>query len=63
MAFIKTLDLYKDLILPRLADGPKSQLQLEVPRYALELSNAMGWSTFDEHGQADNGLPGRADVV
>ena len=36
MAFQKTLDLYIDLILPKLADGPKSQLQLGVPRYALE---------------------------
>ena len=36
MAFQKTLDLYVDLILPKLADGPKSQLQLGVPRYALE---------------------------
>ncbi len=36
MAFQKTLDLYIDLILPKLADGPKSQLQLDVPRYALE---------------------------
>jgi len=36
MASQKTLDLYTDLILPKLADGPKSQLQLGVPRYALE---------------------------
>jgi hypothetical protein len=36
MAFQKTLDLYVDLILPKLADGPKSQPQLGMPRYALE---------------------------
>jgi hypothetical protein len=42
MAFQRTLDLYIDLILPRLADGPKSQLQLGVPRYALEALQRAG---------------------
>jgi hypothetical protein len=36
MARLTTLDLYKQLILPRLADGPKSLTQLGVPRYALQ---------------------------
>ena len=42
MAFQTTLDLYVDLILPKLADGPKSQLQLGVPRYALEALQRAG---------------------
>ena len=30
-----SLELYSGIILPRLADGPKSLAQLDVPRYAV----------------------------
>ena len=49
MAFQKTLDLYMDLILPKLADGPKSQLQLDVPRYALEALKRAGYVVLRTH--------------
>ena len=49
MAFQKTLDLYVGLILPKLADGPKSQLQLGVPLYALEALQRAGHVVLRTH--------------
>ena len=49
MAFQKTLDLYIDLILPKLDDGPKSQLQLDAPRYALEALQHAGHVVLRTH--------------
>jgi hypothetical protein len=49
MASQKTIDLYIDLILPKLADGPKSQLQLGVPKYALEALREAGHVALRTH--------------
>ena len=44
MAFKSTVELYSDLILPRLAEGPKTLDQLAVPAYALQqLEAAAMW--------------------
>jgi hypothetical protein len=42
MAYASTLEIYKALILPRLADGPRSELRLGVPRDALEALRRAG---------------------
>jgi hypothetical protein len=42
MATKSTLELYSSLILPRLADGPKTREQLDVPQYACERLQAHG---------------------
>jgi len=42
MAFMSTLELYSSLILPRLAEGPKTREQLDVPQYAVECLQAHG---------------------
>jgi hypothetical protein len=34
--FVPALELYSDLILPRLADGPKTLAALDVPLYAMQ---------------------------
>jgi hypothetical protein len=49
MATARTLDVYKALILPRLVHGPKSQLQLNVPRYALETLRKEGFVRMQTH--------------
>lgn len=49
MAFHSTLDIYVGLILPKLADGPRSQLQLDVPRYALEALEREGLVFMKTH--------------
>ena len=36
MPFKSTLELYSDIVLPRLAEGPKTLEQLDVPPYALK---------------------------
>ena len=36
MARLSRLELFQNAVLPKLADGPKSQVQLHVPRYALD---------------------------
>ena len=35
MAFRSTVDLYCSIILPRLAEGPKTLEELDVPAYAV----------------------------
>jgi hypothetical protein len=34
--FVPVLEVYRDLILPRLADGPKTLALLDVPLYAMQ---------------------------
>ena len=59
MARLSRLELFQNAVLPNLADGPKSQLQLDVPRYALEALQQEGligmrtqkyWSTTGRGG-------------
>ena len=58
------LELFQNAVLPKLTDGPKSQLQLDVPRYALEALRARGLGR-DAHSEVlDDHLQGRdTDVV
>lgn len=42
MAFRSTVDLYGSIILPRLAEGPKTLEQLDVPAYAVQHLEAKG---------------------
>jgi hypothetical protein len=42
MAFKSTLELYSSLILPRLAEGPKTREQLHVPQYAVQCLQTHG---------------------
>jgi hypothetical protein len=56
MAFQRTIDLYVDLILPKLADGPRSQLHLDVPRYALEALQRDGLVFMKSHRVGCSGV-------
>ena len=56
MAFHSTLDIYVGLIVPKLVDGPRSQLQLGVPRYALEALQREGLVFMKTHRVGCSGV-------